>query len=348
MDYLSVSVLYSRLLLSGISYKGIGDCIRKFCGCLSERQERGKDGNAACQKGDWGTTYRFKILAKAWNHGSGSGYGHGCASGPGGAAGGFYDFVRGKGQETVCYDDNGHGTHVCGILCGSGRMSDGRYRGIAPDSRLVVCKVLDHQGDGSMEHMLQGLLFVEKIYKRYDIRAVNISVGIGQLRDREKVSALAEAVQRLWKLGLVVVCAAGNKGPGENTISAIGTGERVIMVGCHDGSYRRGDSGSCSLYSGRGQEGSRIRKPDLVAPGTDIMSCNAFWQRGRRSDYYVVKSGTSMATPIVTGCVALLLQNEPYLSNDQVRDRLIYSARDLGAPWNQQGWGMVNLSGLLK
>ena len=260
----------------------------------------------------------------------------------------FFDFVRGKGREAACYDDNGHGTHVCGILCGSGRMSDGRYRGIAPDSRLVVCKVLDHQGDGSMEHMLQGLLFVERNYRRYDIRVVNISVGIGQLRDREKVSALAEAVQRLWKLGLVVVCAAGNKGPGENTLSAIGTGERVIMVGCHDGSYRRGDPGSCSLYSGRGQEGSRIRKPDLVAPGTDIMSCNAYWQKGRRPEYYTVKSGTSMATPIVTGCAALLLQKEPYLSNDRVRERLIYSARDLGAPWNQQGWGMVNLSGLLE
>lgn len=260
----------------------------------------------------------------------------------------FFDFVKGKGRETACYDDNGHGTHVCGILCGSGRMSDGKYRGIAPASRLVICKVLDHQGDGCMEQMLQGLLFVEEVYKRYDIRAVNISVGIGQLKDQQKVSALAEAVQRLWKLGMVVVCAAGNKGPGENTVSAIGLGEKIIMVGCHDGSYRRGDHGSCSLYSGRGQRGSSIRKPDLVAPGTDIMSCNAFYRKGKKQEFYTAKSGTSMATPIVTGCAALLLQKEPYLSNTQVRDRLIYSARDLGAPWNQQGWGMVNLKNLFQ
>lgn len=260
----------------------------------------------------------------------------------------FFDFVKGKGREATCYDDNGHGTHVCGILCGNGRMSDGRYRGIAPDCRLVVCKVLDHQGDGCMEQMLQGLLFVEKVYKEYDIRAVNISVGIGQLKDQQKVSALAEAVHRLWKLGMVVVCAAGNKGPGDNTISAIGLSEKIIMVGCHDGSYRRGDSGSCSLYSGRGPRGSSIRKPDLVAPGTDIMSCNAFYQRGKRQEYYTAKSGTSMATPIVTGCASLLLQKEPYLTNGQVRERLIYSARDMGAPWNQQGWGMVNLEGLLE
>lgn len=204
----------------------------------------------------------------------------------------FFDFVRGQGRETASYDDNGHGTHVCGILCGSGRMSDGRYRGVAPDTRLVVCKVLDHRGDGCVENMLQGLLFVEKNYKKYDIRAVNISVGIGQLKDQKKVSALAETVQRLWNLGLVVICAAGNKGPGENTISAIGTAERVIMVGCHDGSYRRGDPGSCSLYSGRGQMGGRIRKPDLVAPGTDIMSCNAFFRKKRQPEYYVMKSGT--------------------------------------------------------
>lgn len=259
----------------------------------------------------------------------------------------FFDFVRGQGRETDSYDDNGHGTHVCGILCGSGKMSDGRYRGIAPDTRLVVCKVLDQRGDGCVENMLQGLLFVEKNHKKYDIRAVNISVGIGQLKDQKKVSALAETVQRLWNRGLVVICAAGNKGPGENTISAIGTAERVIMVGCHDGSYRRGDPGSCSLYSGRGRTGGRIRKPDLVAPGTDIMSCNAFYRKKRQPEYYVMKSGTSMATPIVTGCAALLLQKEPYLSNNQVRDRLIYSAKDLGAPWNQQGWGMVNVKRML-
>lgn len=259
----------------------------------------------------------------------------------------FFDFVRGSGRETVCYDDNGHGTHVCGILCGDGHMSDGRYRGIAPDSRLVVCKVLDQQGDGSMEHMLQGILFLEKNYRLYDIRVVNISVGIGQLKDRKKVSELAGAIQRLWRLGLVVVCAAGNKGPGENTISAVGNGEKVIMVGCHDGNYRRGEPGSCSLYSGRGQEGGRVRKPDLVAPGTDIISCNAFYRKKGQWRYYVAKSGTSMATPVVAGCAALLLQKEPYLSNDQVRERLIYSARDLGEPWNQQGWGMVNLKNLI-
>ena len=88
-------------------------------------------------------------------------------------------------------------------------------------------------------------------------------------------------------------------------------------------------------------------KPDVVAPGTFITSCNADY-RYRFRKPYTVKSGTSMATPIVTGCAALLLQKEPYLSNDRVRERLIYSARDLGAPWNQQGWGMVNLSGLLE
>lgn len=259
----------------------------------------------------------------------------------------FFDFVRGHGKETRCYDDNGHGTHVCGILCGNGCMSEGKYRGIAPDSHLVICKVLDHNGDGCMENMLQGLLFIEKNFKKYDIRAVNISVGIGQLKDRQKVFMLSAAVQRLWKLGLVVVCAAGNKGPGENTISAIGTAERIIMVGCHDGSYHMGDPGRCSLYSGRGGMKSRIRKPDLVAPGTDIISCNAFYRRGNQREYYVSKSGTSMATPIVTGCVALLLQKEPYLSNNQVRDRLIYSAKDLGEPWNQQGWGMVNVKRML-
>ena len=88
------------------------------------------------------------------------------------------------------------------------------------------------------------------------------------------------------------------------------------------------------------------RKPDLVAPGTDIMSCNLQWKGNRRFGYrnaYIKKSGTSMATPIVAGAAALFLQKYPQTDNEQVKRKMIYSANDIGDSWNKQGWGMLDV-----
>ncbi|MCI8799588.1 MAG: S8 family peptidase [Lachnospiraceae bacterium] len=259
----------------------------------------------------------------------------------------FRDFV---GHRNLIYDNNGHGTHVCGILCGSGRMSSGRYRGIAPGARLVVGKVLDEKGDGSTEIMIEGMDWILEVKRKYEIRILNISVGIGSLEEPMKENALHEKIEELWRNGILVVCAAGNKGPGEGTISSVG-GVKVLTVGCHDGSYAVDNPSRCSLYSGRGIAGSPVRKPDLVAPGTDIISCNlnaaGGFGRGRNRNAYVAKSGTSMATPVVSGAAALAFQKYPDMSNEECRQKLLYTATDLGLPWNQQGWGMVNVERLL-
>ena len=165
-----------------------------------------------------------------------------------------------------------------------------------------------------------------------------------------KENALHEKIEELWRNGILVVCAAGNKGPGEGTISSVG-GVKVLTVGCHDGSYAVDNPSRCSLYSGRGIAGSPVRKPDLVAPGTDIISCNlngaGGFGRGRNRNAYVAKSGTSMATPVVSGAAALAFQKYPDMSNEECRQKLLYTATDLGLPWNQQGWGMVNVERLL-
>jgi serine protease AprX len=124
----------------------------------------------------------------------------------------------------------------------------------------------------------------------------------------------------------------------------------VVTVGCHDGEYYRNDPGRCALYSGRGAAEGGVRKPDLVAPGTAILSCNAgyFKSRGAVREAYTAKSGTSMATPIVSAAAALALQKYPYMTNEMCRQKLQFSAKDLGLPWNQQGWGMVNVRRLLE
>lgn len=260
---------------------------------------------------------------------------------------GFRDFVTGR---NLVYDDNGHGTHVCGILCGSGGLSGGKYRGMAPGARLVIGKVLDKNGDGSTEVMLSGMDWILKMRERYRIRILNISVGIGDLEEKAKVQALQEKIEQLWDSGILVVCAAGNKGPGDGTISAVGGSSKSVTVGCYDGEYRRGDGGLCQVYSGRGDRNGNPRKPDIVAPGTDIVSCSASYHRrnGKNRDIYIAKSGTSMATPIVSGAAALAFQRRPQMSNEECRQKLLFTATDLGLPWNQQGWGMVNVRRFLE
>lgn len=259
----------------------------------------------------------------------------------------FKDFV---GSRNLMYDDNGHGTHVCGIICGSGELSKGKYRGMAPASRLVVGKILDDKGDGVADNMIEALKWIASVRKRYGIRILNISVGIGKLHNQEKEKELQSHVEVLWNSGIVVVCAAGNKGPANGSLSSVGGIGRVITVGCHDGNFCRDNPGRCETYSGRGYALANIRKPDLVAPGTDIVSCNAAYGRGYRklSNPYIAKSGTSMATPIVAGAAALALQKYPGMTNEELKQKITICATDLREPWNKQGWGMINVRRLLE
>ncbi len=259
----------------------------------------------------------------------------------------FKDFVNGRNE---IYDDSGHGTHVAGCLCGSGLLSAGKYRGIAPASNLVVGKVLDENGDGHIESMSAGINWILDKQREYDIRILNISIGMGENSNEERMKSLLALVDEAWKSGLIVVCAAGNMGPEPMTISPLGARKEVITVGCHEGGYFGNRKHSCEDYSGRGPSPYAIKKPDIVAPGTDIISCNArIEKRGRfYKNGYIAKSGTSMATPIVSGGLALLLQKYPFYSNERAKQKLLYTAKDLNEPWNKQGWGMIQIDRLLK
>ena len=156
---------------------------------------------------------------------------------------------------------------------------------------------------------------------------------------------LIEAVERAWDAGLVVVVAAGNMGPEPMSITVPGNSRKVITVGASDDCLHVAGSGIRPCYSGRGPTAECVCKPDITAPGSGIISCNALSRRG--AGYYARKSGTSMATPIVSGCIALLLATEPYLTNVQVKMRLHDTAVDLGLPRKQQGWGQIDAGKLL-
>ena len=146
----------------------------------------------------------------------------------------FSDFVEGR---SFPYDNNGHGTHVCGIVCGSGEMSAGRFRGMSPEAKLVVGKILDQKGEGSCDSMQEALEWVLRVKNRYGIRILNISVGIGDLKERYKEQMLRESLELLWDHNILVVCAAGNAGPVDGSISEMASSRKVLTVGCHDGRY---------------------------------------------------------------------------------------------------------------
>lgn len=254
---------------------------------------------------------------------------------------GFSDFVNGR---KMLYDDSGHGTHVAGILAGSGKMSNGVYAGMAPGASLMAAKVLDDSGNGMVEYVMEGIRWVLAQQKRKNIRIVNISVGTQPGLDKAEEERLLEGVEELWDAGLVVVVSAGNYGPDPGTVAVPGSSRKVITVGAVDLAGRRGGKSRGKWdYSGRGPTEDCIMKPDVVAPGTFITSCNADY-RYRFQKPYTVKSGTSMATPVVSGAIACLLSKYPDMTNVEVKLKL----RESCVPSeNTQGWGMLHVGRLL-
>lgn len=252
---------------------------------------------------------------------------------------GFADMVN---RRTDPYDDCGHGSHICGIIGGSGMLSNGRYRGMAPECNLIMVKVLDQKGNGYASDVLAGIDWLLNRKERLGIRILNISVGSGGKKDPGEDSALVKGVNRAWDAGIVVVVAAGNNGPRRMTITTPGISRKVITVGCSDDNQEIMVGGKRMIdYSGRGPTAACICKPDVVAPGRSVVSCAS---RGMK---YAMKSGTSMSTPIVSGAIALLLEKYPDMTNRDVKMKLMESSRDLGLPKNQQGWGLLDVERLL-
>lgn len=254
----------------------------------------------------------------------------------------FHDVVGGK---KTPYDDFGHGTHVAGIICGSGRLSNGVYEGVIPSARIIAMKILDENGGGAAAHLLDALDWIYQNRKHYHIRIVNISIGMENHVSSDKRKLMQQAISRLHQEDILVITAAGNNGPEPMTLSALGEGDDVISVGCYDFGYKGKSGRSCSEYSARGPSRYSLKKPDLVAPGTDIISCYHKYRQGHRKAY-CAKSGTSMATAVVTGAAAMLLAGG-YLSSQQLIARLQHAARDVNEPWNLQGWGVLDTRRLL-
>ncbi|MEW2386523.1 S8 family serine peptidase [Micromonospora sp. NPDC047707] len=234
-------------------------------------------------------------------------------------------------------DQNGHGTHVASIAAGSGAASGGRYRGIAPDARLLDAKVCNTGGRCAEDAILAGM---EWAAATQDAQVANVSIGG---TDTPGIDPIEQAVNTLSaQYGTLFVIAAGNSGPSEATVESPGSAEAALTVAAVD----RQDT--TAEFSSRGpRTGDGGLKPDIAAPGVDIVAARAAGTEiGEVVDErYVTASGTSMASPHVAGAAALLFQQHPDWTGEQVKAALIGSARTTaGAGVLDQGAGRTDVA----
>ncbi|HYK71640.1 MAG TPA: S8 family peptidase [Pseudoneobacillus sp.] len=266
----------------------------------------------------------------------------------------FKDFVNNRED---AYDDNGHGTHCAGDAVGNGLLSGGKYSAPAPLSNVIGVKVLDKLGSGSLSTVMDGVQWCMdyNLAARPEDKIHIISMSLGssaQRYDDENEDPMVRIVEAAWDSGIVVCVAAGNEGPNKGTIASPGISNEVITVGAMDdkNTIEPRTDDEIASFSSRGQTIYGVDKPDIVAPGVNIISLrspNSYLDKLQKSnrvetDYFVL-SGTSMATPICAGVVALILEAYPGLSPHDVKKKLINGAD----PWgnkdeNVYGAGYIN------
>jgi len=236
-------------------------------------------------------------------------------------------------------DFYGHGTHVAGSIAGNGISSDGRYPGIAPKANLIDVKVMDDQGIGTTSDVVAGLQWIMENKDQYNIRIVNLSLN-STVEESYHTSALDAALEVLWFNGIVVIVSAGNNGvSASGVVYPPANDPFVITVGAADdmGTSDISDDNLAS-FSAFGVTADNISKPDIIVPGRNIISllasddCNLVIAhpdhavQTEAGTFYFRISGTSMASGVAAGAVALLMQDEPTLSPDQVKSRLLDTA----------------------
>ena len=267
----------------------------------------------------------------------------------------FVDYVNNR---TNPYDDNGHGTHVCGIVAGNGYQSSGKYKGVAPGANIIGIKSLNSKGSGSESAVLRGIQWCINNKNKYNIKVLSMSLGATASVEPSK-DLLVRAIESAWKAGIFVTLAAGNSGPGENTINTPGISPLALTVGSMDDrrTLQRNDD-IISNFSSRGPAIGGHNKPDVLAPGSNIVSLGVkvnntksfldyffgffFGQRSLDTNNYATKSGTSMATPFCAGLSALLYEKYPNASPQDIKNLITTTSENFGLDKTIQGHGYID------
>ena len=291
----------------------------------------------------------------------------------------FYDFTNGGAVERPAFDDYGHGTHVAGIIGGSGALSSNNgYRGLAPKVKFVILKVLDGTGAGYTSDVVRAIDFAVANKAALGIDIINLSLG-HPIFEPAASDPLVQAVERATRAGVIVVAAAGNYGknpttglPGYGGITSPGNAPSAITVGAVNiqNTLKRSDD-RIPDYSSSGPTWlDAFVKPDVVAPGHNIVAVAAkqgylykTYPQLRVDDAdYMLLSGTSMASAVATGSIALLVEanrsangypQHPSLTPNAVKALLEYTSVGIhdnaGVEYNalRKGAGSINPKGAI-
>jgi len=300
------------------------------------------------------TAYPFSVLApQSW--GMATGEGVGVAVIDTGIDGGLPDFADQNGDSRVvaavvtnpdaktATDTYGHGTHVAGIIAGDGGRRDfadpawAKYIGIAPRANLIAIKASDDEGRGTILDAIYGLQFAVDHKDEFNIRVVNLSLS-STIAESYKTDPLDAAVESAYFHGILVVAAAGNRGTAADaTAYAPANDPFALSVGAVDdqGTADRSDDASAE-WSSAGVTQDGYAKPEIAAPGAHMVSTlahgSAFAQMCPScvvDNEYIRLGGTSMAAPVVSGVAALLFQQHPDWTPEQVKATLVETARDV-------------------
>ena len=237
--------------------------------------------------------------------------------------------------ESTCNDSYGHGTFIAGIMAGNGAASNGKWKGVAPQAKVLSVKIAGATGAADVSNVLAGIQWVVSFKTQYNIKILNLSLGTNSTQTY-RTDPMNYAVEKAWDAGIVVVVAASNLGPDAGTVSKPGDDPWVITVGATD------DHGTVGLnddtvpnFSARGPTAADgLSKPDIAAPGGHIISLRAPGSEidTRFPTYidgaYRKGSGTSMSTAVVSGTAALMLQANPSWSPNRVKYALTATAQN--------------------
>ncbi|ACB85200.1 S8 family peptidase [Natranaerobius thermophilus] len=256
----------------------------------------------------------------------------------------FRDFVN-NGKKT--YDDNGHGTHVAGCIA-SKQNED--FGGVAPKAEIVGVKVLNKLGSGRLSNVLDGIQWCIENKENLNLQIMNLSLGF-PTQESYRDDPLCQMVEKAWEAGIVVCAAAGNSGPDNETINSPGIHPQIITVGAsNDRNADYPEDNIIADFSSRGPTRDGHKKPDVVAPGVDIVSLrspSSFLDKvepgSRIGEDRFIFSGTSMATPICVGAIAQLLHYNKDLEPDEIKSLLMGNAREIpGVNRESQGTGIID------
>jgi len=274
----------------------------------------------------------------------------------------FYDAIENRTSLEMT-DENGHGSHIASVIASSARTLDlngeipGSFHGIAPDANLIIVRAFDSEGRGTYMNVVRAIAYVIAHKEEHNIKVLNLSFGAtpGTHYWQDPINL---AVMAAWRAGIVVIVSAGNKGPDPMSIGVPGNVPYAVTVGAMTDHYTPDDltDDYLATFSSTGPTMEGFVKPEITAPGghmMGIMSLDTVIAHEHPEFHdgysYFLMSGTSQAAGVASGVAALMLQKNPELSPNDIKCRLMSSARAATNPDGslayslfQQGTGLVN------